>query len=157
MDDCIFCKIIKGELPSYKIYEDKFTYAFLDISNDGNGHILVVPKHHCENILDAREEDLENVIKTIQKISKHLIQNCGFDGVNILNASGKSAEQSVFHLHFHILPRKDKDGLKVFPSLTKNPKSLEDIQKSLKHKMEKTEVVPINMAKQEKTYILMFQ
>lgn len=132
MDDCIFCKIIKGELPSYKIYEDKFTYAFLDISNDGNGHILVVPKHHCENILDASEEDLENVIKTIQKISKHLTQNCGFDGVNILNASGKSAEQIVFHLHFHILPRKDKDGLKVFPSLTKNPKSLEDIQKSLK-------------------------
>ena len=134
MSDCLFCKIIKGELPSYKIYEDEFTYAFLDISNDANGHILVVPKAHCTNVLDAKPEDLSHVMQTVQKISKHLIENCGFKGVNILNASGAYAEQSVFHLHFHILPRNEGDGLHVFPTLNKNDQTLEEICEKLRIK-----------------------
>ena len=132
MEDCLFCKIIKGELPSYKIYEDEYTYAFLDISNDANGHILVVPKSHCTNILDASDKDLTNVIKAVKTISKHLVGNCGFEGVNVLNASGKSAEQSVFHLHFHILPRRSDDGFRTFPSLKKNSESLNEICQRLK-------------------------
>lgn len=131
-DDCIFCKIIKGEIPSYKIYEDEFTYSFLDLSNDGNGHILVIPKNHCENVLDCDEETLAHVFKTIRKISRHLVEKCGFDGVNILNASGKSAEQSVFHLHFHILPRKDGDKFHVFPKLDKCKHSNEQLFEMLR-------------------------
>lgn len=119
MDDCIFCKIVRKEIPSYKIYEDDFTYSFLDISNDGNGHILVIPKRHCNNVLDCDDNSLANLSFTIKKISNHLVKNCGFDGVNILNASGKEAEQSVFHLHFHILPRKKGDGIHAFPNLKK--------------------------------------
>ncbi len=114
MDDCIFCKIIKGEIPSYRIYEDDKTYAFLDISCDSYGHTLVIPKKHCENVLDCDREYLEAVINTVQKISKHYVQNCGFTGVNVLNASGASAQQSVFHLHFHIIPRKQEDGLNTW-------------------------------------------
>ncbi len=134
MCECIFCKIIKGELPSYKIYEDEHTFAFLDISNDANGHILVIPKLHCENVLDCDDEILASVIKTIKKISKHLVDNCGFQGVNILNASGKAAEQSVFHLHFHILPRKEDDGMKTFPKLKENEITLEELCEKLKIK-----------------------
>lgn len=132
MKDCLFCNIIAGEIPSYKIYEDEFTYAFLDISNDASGHILVVPKNHSTNVLDADDRDLAHVISTVKFISKHLVDNCGFDGVNLINASGESAEQSVFHLHIHIIPRKNGDNFHVFPSLPKNKESLEEICKRLR-------------------------
>ena len=138
MSDCIFCKIIKGEIPSYKIYEDELTYAFLDISNDCNGHTLVIPKKHCENILDCDEKYLAACMKTIKKIGNHFVQNCGFSGVNVLNASGKDAEQSVFHLHFHILPRKENDGTNAFPELTKNAETLAEVQEKLKIEEDKT-------------------
>jgi len=116
---CIFCKIIKGEIPSYKIYEDEHTYAFLDIADDVEGHTLVIPKHHCENSLDAPEEVLQRVISTVQKVSNHYVDNCGYTGVNILNANGTDAEQSVFHLHYHILPRRKNDGKKIWPDFDK--------------------------------------
>ena len=115
MSDCIFCKIIKGEVPSYKIYEDDKVYAFLDIACDAVGHTLVIPKKHCTNVLDCDKEYLDAVIEAVQKISNHYVNNCGFDGVNVLNASGAAAQQSVFHLHFHIVPRKCGDGLNMWP------------------------------------------
>lgn len=115
MENCIFCKIIAGEIPSYKIYEDDKVYAFLDIARDCIGHTLVIPKKHCTNVLDCDKEYLDAVIEAVQKISKHYVENCGFEGVNILNASGTSAQQSVFHLHFHIVPRKSNDGLNLWP------------------------------------------
>lgn len=115
MSDCIFCKIIKGEVPSYKIYESDLVYAFLDIACDAVGHTLVIPKKHCANVMDCDKQYLDAVIEAVQKISNHYVNNCGFDGVNVLNASGKAAEQSVFHLHFHIIPRKMGDGLHMWP------------------------------------------
>lgn len=115
--DCIFCKIIKGECPSYKIYENENTYAFLDISKDCFGHTLVIPKKHCTNILDCDENTLSEVIKTVRLVSKHYVDNCGFKGINVINASGEEAQQSVFHLHFHILPRIDKNEFNAFPTL----------------------------------------
>ena len=117
MDNCIFCRIIKGEAPCYKIYEDEFVLAFLDISKDCYGHTLVVPKKHCTNVLDCDDDVLYKVMSAVKKISNHYIQNCGFKGVNILNASGEEAQQSVFHLHFHILPRTNKDEFDAFPKL----------------------------------------
>lgn len=131
-DNCIFCKIIRGEIQSFKIYEDEFTYSFLDLSNDGNGHILVIPKKHCENVFDCDEETLAHVSKTIKKISMHLIEKCGFSGVNILNSSGASAEQTVFHLHFHILPRKDDDDMSVSPKLDRCLYSNEQLYRMLR-------------------------
>ncbi len=128
-NDCIFCKIIKGEIPSYKVYEDEFTYAFLDLNNDGLGHVLVIPKKHCTNVLDCDTATLSCIMDSVKLISNHLVDNCGFDGVNILNASGEGAEQSVFHLHFHILPRKQNDGFKTFPKLPENPMSKEEVLK----------------------------
>ena len=118
MKDCIFCKIINGEMPSYKIYEDDFCLAFLDISNDIFGHTLVIPKKHYENVMTCDNKTLSRIMETCKKIGAHYVKDCGFDGFNILNACGKAAEQSVFHVHFHILPRKENDGEKVFPKLS---------------------------------------
>ncbi len=114
MNDCIFCKILKGDIPSYKIYEDEKTYAFLDISCDSFGHTLVIPKKHFTNALDCDGEYFQAVTAAVQKISRHFVDDCGFDGVNIINASGKAAQQSVFHLHIHIIPRKNGDGLNTW-------------------------------------------
>lgn len=132
MENCIFCKIIKGEIPCYKIYEDDKTLAFLDIANDLYGHTLVIPKNHCRNILDASKEDLSAVMNTVQKVSNHYIENCEFDGVNIINANEPAAEQSVFHLHFHIMPRQVNDGKTFYPKLEKIDEDLINICSTLK-------------------------
>ncbi len=132
MDDCIFCKIIKGEIPSYKIYEDEYVYAFLDIACDSYGHTLVIPKKHCVNVLDCEDKYLEKTICAVKKIANHYVEDCGFEGVNILNASGESAQQSVFHLHFHIIPRKNDDGIDIWPLKDKRDFDLKDICDKLK-------------------------
>ena len=131
MNDCIFCKIVKGESPSYKIYEDDKVYAFLDIACDAVGHTLVIPKKHFTNVLDCDKEYLDAVIEAVQKISNHYVANCGFDGVNVLNASGASAEQTVFHLHFHVVPRKNGDGLHMWPLTDKQELNLQEIARKL--------------------------
>ena len=132
MENCVFCKIISGEFSSRKIYEDDKTLAFLDISKDVDGHILVVPKKHVKNILDADEETLSHVMSTVKKISNHYIDKCGYSGVNILNNNNESAEQSIMHLHFHIIPKKDTDSFKIFPNLHEGKKELEEMYKLLK-------------------------
>lgn len=131
MKDCIFCKIIAGEIPSYKIYENDKVYAFLDIACDAVGHTLVIPKKHCTNVLDCDKDYLDAVIEAVQLISKHYVDDCGFTGVNVLNASGASAEQTVFHLHFHVVPRKDGDGLHMWPLDGKKEMDLQAVAKQL--------------------------
>ncbi len=132
--NCIFCKIIQKEVPSYLIYEDEYTYAFLDIAEDVDGHTIVIPKKHVENILDCDNETLSHVMDTVRLVSKHYVEDLGYDGVNILNANGKAAEQSVFHLHFHILPRKKEDGITAWPHLNHAKASLEEMCNFLKIK-----------------------
>ena len=131
---CVFCSIVKGEIPSYKIYEDENVYAFLDIADDVYGHTLVIPKKHYENLIEMPEDELNNVMYVVKKISKHYIDDCGFDGVNLVNCCGKDAEQSVFHFHMHILPRKCEDGIKVYPTLTKLNNDLNVIKNHLELK-----------------------
>lgn len=131
-EDCIFCKIIKGEIPSRKIYEDEYTYAFLDITPDAFGHTLVIPKKHCVNILDCQPDTLAKVMETAQLIAKHYVNDCGFDGVNILNCNGKSAHQSVFHFHLHIIPRKDGDNMRWWPNEKEKAIDFDEAVKQLK-------------------------
>lgn len=114
--DCIFCKIIKGEIPSYKIYEDEYTFAFLDINPVCDGHTLVIPKNHCTNILDADSKTISHVMETVKLISNHYVNDCGFAGVNVMNANNEAAEQSVFHLHMHIIPRMANNKDHMFPA-----------------------------------------
>lgn len=132
--DCIFCKIINNEVPCYKIYENENVLAFLDISGDIDGHTLVIPKKHYTNILDCPEEQLEEIIKAVKYISNHYINNCGYEGINILNANNPAAQQSVFHLHFHIIPRHKNDGENAFFKFGGAKHDLTQIQNLLKLK-----------------------
>ena len=115
MKDCVFCKIASDEIPSMKIYEDDLTVAFMDVAKDVDGHVLVIPRKHCKNILDADHDTLFAVARTVKTISNHLTEKCGYEGVNLLNASDESAGQSVPHLHIHIIPRKSGDGIDAWP------------------------------------------
>ena len=132
MNDCIFCKILKGELPCMKIYEDERTMAFLDIAKDVDGHILVIPKKHVTNILDADGETLSHVMNTVKKIGVHLTENCGYEGMNILNANNECSGQTVFHLHIHLIPRKHGDGVAGFPKFAGAKLPLEEMFERLK-------------------------
>lgn len=132
MDNCVFCKIISGEFSSRKIYEDDSTLAFLDISKDVDGHILVVPKKHSKNILDCDEETLTKVMATVKKVSNHLVENCGYDGVNLLNCNDESAGQTVPHLHIHIIPRKNGDNIDAWPKFTGATEDLDNTLVRLK-------------------------
>ncbi len=129
---CIFCKIAKGKMPCYKVYEDKKFIAFLDINPVVKGHTLVIPKKHYENIFDCKDKVLEKMIKVIQKIAINYKEKLGCTGVNILNASGQSAEQSVYHIHFHIVPRFDEDGYKTWPNTGYQKEDLESLTNKLK-------------------------
>ena len=114
--DCIFCKIISGELPCFKVFEDEYTLVIMDIANDADGHMLAIPKKHTENILDCDTNTLNHLISAIKKVSNHCVDNCGYDGINLLNANNESAGQSVPHFHIHIIPRKMNDNINAWPA-----------------------------------------
>ena len=109
MTDCIFCKIISGDIPSYKVYEDAYTYAFLDISQVAKGHTLVVPKKHSQDLLETEPAVLAHVITSVQKVAQMIDATLQPDGINIVQNNRAFADQSVFHLHFHIMPRYQDD------------------------------------------------
>ncbi len=104
MED-IFCRIIKGEIPSTKVYEDDDVLAILDISQTTRGHTLVIPKRHCENFLDCPPEIRDKVFAVAQRIGQAEISILGAKGVNILTNVGEAAGQSVLHFHVHVIPR----------------------------------------------------
>ncbi len=129
--DCVFCKIVRKEIPANIIYEDEATLVFLDIAQDMDGHLLAIPKKHVTSIIDCDSQSLQSLMNTVQKVSQHLM-NCGYDGVNLLNASNESAGQSVPHFHIHILPRKKGDCIDAWPHLPGAHLSLDTIYKKLK-------------------------
>lgn len=110
MENCIFCKITKGEIPCYKIYEDDLVLAFLDINPIAKGHTLIIPKEHKENIFEIENIVLERIINVAKKIAQKM-KIIGAEGVNLYHASGSSAEQTVFHFHLHVVPRAKEDGI----------------------------------------------
>ena len=113
MENCIFCKIIKGDIPCSKIYEDEHSFAFLDINpaSPKGGHTLVLPKKHYETISDIPDSELNDLSKTIKKISKALLKYA--PGMNIIQNNKKIAGQYVNHLHFHLVPRFENDGIVI--------------------------------------------
>ncbi|QCT75315.1 HIT family protein [Macrococcoides canis] len=112
MSETVFSKILKGEIPSYKVYEDEYTYAFLDISQVSKGHTLVIPKNAAPDMLSIDPSDLQHVITSVQKVAKAIDKAFQPDGINVIQNNRAFADQSVFHLHFHIIPRykDDVDG-----------------------------------------------
>ena len=127
MSDCIFCKIASGEIQGLRVYEDAETLAFMDVAKDVDGHVLVIPKKHCKNILDCDPDTLSAVMNTVKKVSLHLTEKCGYDGVNLLNASDESAGQSVPHFHIHIIPRKKNDQLDAWPEFKGAKEEITDV------------------------------
>lgn len=104
-NNCIFCAIAAGEIPSFKIYEDDMCLAYLDINPFSEGHTLVIPKSHSEGLLDTPCETLSALIKRVKKVASHITSTLNADGFNILQNNGEAAGQTVKHIHFHIVPR----------------------------------------------------
>jgi len=112
-DNCIFCKILNGEIPSIKLFEDDKTFAFMDINPANPGHALVIPKYHASNLLEIPAEWLMATTATAQKVAKAVQETLAPDGINLLQANGRGAAQSVLHFHIHVLPRRNEDGLEM--------------------------------------------
>ena len=115
MNECVFCKIVKGEIPADKIYEDNNFFAFLDINPNNPGHTLVIPKKHYENIYNLPDEILKNIAPLIKKIAIAVKNGVNADGINIIMNNDGAAGQIVPHAHFHVIPRFASDGLRHWP------------------------------------------
>lgn len=132
MSDCIFCKIVAGEIPSSKVYEDDTVFAFLDNNPVARGHTLVIPKKHATDVFDVDEEALQAVTSAAKKLAHAARKGLGADGVNIMHASGKAAQQSVFHLHFHVVPRSRGDGIDAWPHHKHGKKDFQEVAKQIR-------------------------
>ena len=110
MNDCVFCKIRDGQIPSLKVYEDEQTLCIMDINPLTRGHCLILTKAHAATIWDANVADLQAAIATAQRIATALREALAPDGLNVLQANGAAAFQSVFHYHLHLIPRWNNDG-----------------------------------------------
>jgi histidine triad (HIT) family protein len=111
--DCIFCKIVSGEIPSHKLDEDDKTLAILDINPWTRGHSLVIPKEHSRNIYDIEPDDLAAAHIAAQRLAKRLREKLDCEGMNTIQSSEPAAMQTVFHTHVHVIPRYSDDGLKL--------------------------------------------
>jgi histidine triad (HIT) family protein len=111
--DCIFCKIVAGELPASVVDEDERTLAFMDIAPATRGHALVIPRAHSTDLLSIDREDLGAVALAAQRLAGRMKERLGADGVNLLNSCGLAAWQTVFHFHVHVIPRYDGDPLRL--------------------------------------------
>jgi histidine triad (HIT) family protein len=127
----IFAKILRGEMPCYKVYEDDKAFAFLDIMPRAPGHTLVLPKATARNVLDVAPDDLAHVVKVAQKIAKAAMQVFAADGITIQQFNESAGGQVVFHLHVHVIPRKDGVALKPPATVKEAPEVLADQAKRL--------------------------
>lgn len=114
MNDCLFCKIIKGDIKAEKVYEDEYTFAFLDINPINEGHTLVVPKEHSKNLYEISDEALKYLVLTTKKLSIAIKKAVGAQGINLGMNNDSVAGQVIFHVHMHIIPRFEDDGFKFW-------------------------------------------
>jgi len=111
--DCLFCKIVAGELPATIVDEDERTVCFMDIAPATRGHALVVPREHSADLLSIEADDLAAVNLAAQRLAVRVKDRLGADGVNLMNSCGAVAFQTVFHFHLHVIPRYEGDGLRL--------------------------------------------
>ena len=109
--DCIFCKIVAGEVPCHKVYETDTVLAFLDILPTSRGHTLVIPKAHCADLLCTPQDVLRDVAAALPGVAKAVVEATGAEGFNVLQSNQACAGQCVFHIHFHVVPRRAGDGI----------------------------------------------
>ncbi len=132
-DDCIFCKIAAGEIPSRKIYEDKDLIAIMDLNPTSKGHSLIIPKEHCTNIYDIDEDIAAKVMKTAKKLATKMTVALNCDGFNLLQNNGETAGQTMFHFHMHLIPRyKDADNnMLKFTSVSFSDEEMDSIREQI--------------------------
>lgn len=111
--DCLFCKIVAGEIPATVVAEDERTITFMDINPATRGHALVIPRAHARDLLDIGADDLQACAVAAQRIAARMPEALGADGVNVLNSCRPAAWQTVFHFHIHVIPRYDGDPLRL--------------------------------------------
>ena len=111
--DCLFCKIVAGEIPSTRVHEDERTIAFMDINPGTRGHLLVIPREHATDLLEIPPQDLDACGRTAKLLAERVKERLGADGVNVLNSCGQAAWQTVFHFHLHVIPRYAGDPLRL--------------------------------------------
>jgi histidine triad (HIT) family protein len=111
--DCLFCKIVAGEIPATRVREDERTVAFMDINPATRGHLLIVPREHARDLLDVGAEDLAACAMAAKELAARVEDRLGADGVNLLNSCGREAWQTVFHFHVHLIPRYAGDPLRL--------------------------------------------
>ncbi len=134
--DCLFCKIVAGKIPSYKVYEDERFYAFLDIYPCSEGHTVVLPKKHHGRFTDMSQKDAADLFSTVNKISKVVEKNLGLEGMNIGINNGEIAGQTVPHVHVHIIPRRKGDGegnMHTIVELHPSTDNLEELAESIRN------------------------
>ena len=128
---CVFCKIVKGEAPAHRVFEDDRALVFMDIFPVADGHTLVIPKAHCSNLLDAEEADLEAVISCSRGVALALRKVIEPEGIGVFQLNGRAAGQTVFHYHMHLIPRMRGDTLQVHSRTPGDPDRLAETAQRL--------------------------
>jgi histidine triad (HIT) family protein len=127
--DCTFCKLIEGLLPSWRVYEDECTIAFLDKGHVTQGHTLVVPRRHAEDIWALSEDEVQGVMRSVHRVACLLREKLGLLGLNVTQANGRAAGQEVLHYHVHLIPRYGNDGFSPpWRSTSPSKEQLSEIQ-----------------------------
>ena len=133
--DCIFCKIVRGEISSSKVYEDENFLAFLDIHPVRPGHTLVIPKQHYDDLLTTPPSVVSDLYQIVQKISAGVVKGVGAEGFNLGLNNGRAAGQIIFHTHVHIIPRVAKDGLEMWGQHEYNENQIAEVAISIKQSL----------------------
>ena len=128
---CIFCRIVSGEAPAHRVFEDERTLIFMDIFPVADGHTLVIPKRHCTDLLDAEEPDLASVIVQSRRVARAIRQVLEPDGIGVFQLNGAAAGQTVFHYHMHLIPRMRGDTLQVHSRTPGDPPRLAETARRL--------------------------
>ncbi len=112
-EDCIFCKIVAGEIPSQIVAQDELTISFMDIAPATRGHALVIPRRHARDLFEIDDDELTVVVRAAKRLAERACERLGADGVNLINSCGQAAWQTVFHFHVHVIPRYEGDPLRL--------------------------------------------
>lgn len=131
-DDCIFCKIANGDIPSKTIYEDEDFRVFLDLAPAAKGHALIVPKNHAENLYELQDDVASKALVLAKKLGVQMKERLGCDGLNLVQNNGEVAGQTVMHFHLHMIPRYSNDGQAIcWVPGESTPEALEEIRKQI--------------------------
>ncbi len=128
MEDCIFCKIVRGEIPSFKVFENDRVFAFADINPIAPGHTLIIPKNHAANIWEISEDDLMAVHTAAKTLATTLKETLGADGVAVMQLNGRAVHQEVMHFHLHLIPRKENDPPLPIAAWIPQPGNMDEIK-----------------------------